>query len=98
MIKRFVKMHFSKAHAAEFVEIFKRNSDNIKSASGCVSLHLLRGAQDSGLFFTESVWENDSYLNKYRQSTLFKETWNKVKPLFDEAPEAWTLILEDENN
>ena len=97
MIKRLVKMHFSLARSAAFEEIFNSNSENIKSAPGCVSLRLLRGAQDSGLFFTESVWKSESYLDKYRQSALFKDTWSKVRPLFDEAPEAWTLILENEN-
>lgn len=99
MIKRLVRLHFNPDNVKDFISIFLDNYENIKNSPGCVSLQLLQGVREEGLYFTESIWESEKDLETYRSSELFKSTWSKVKPLFNEKPLAWTLIIyNDERN
>lgn len=91
MIKRIVKMSFRPDKVEEFITIFKENRVFIASFKGCSHVELLQDKSQSNLFFTYSVWENESFLNEYRGSELFDMVWNKTKTLFNEKPEAWTV-------
>ena len=42
--------------------------------------------------FTISHWDSEAALELYRQSELFKFTWAKTKPLFEEKAQAWSLL------
>lgn len=91
-IKRIVKLTFHKEHCERFIEIFKESKDKIGNFPGNKGVELLRGKNSTTIFFTYSLWEDESDLELYRQSDLFKSTWSKVKPLFAGKPEAWTVI------
>jgi quinol monooxygenase YgiN len=47
------------------------------------------------ILFTYSTWVNMEQLEAYRQSALFRETWQKTKILFSGKPEAWSLVKQD---
>lgn len=91
MIVRLVRMGFHEDGAKKFQEIFSSYSDQIAQAEGCSFLELWRDSNESNVFFTHSHWNDESDLEKYRKSELFKEVWGQVKPLFDQKPQAWTV-------
>ncbi len=90
MIIRIVKMTFKPQHVNDFLSLFHNTKEHILSFEGCHHLQLLQDKHQSAIFFTYSIWEKESYLQQYRHSELFKNTWQKTKVLFDAPPEAWT--------
>lgn len=91
MITRIVKMTFQKEKTDEFIRVFEESKILIKSFEGCLRLELLKDQSNDFTFFTISNWNSEEDLEQYRNSYLFKSTWSKVKPLFAEKAQAWTL-------
>jgi len=91
MIKRIVKMSFKPENIEAFKHIFETNWQRIKGCEGCEHVELLQDKNNPSIFFTYSLWQNEEYLNKYRDSELFKAVWAATKVLFNEKPEAWTV-------
>ena len=91
MIKRIVKMEFEPENVSAFVNIFKTNKDIITTFDGCHSVELLRDINTQNIFFTYSIWDSESSLNKYRESNTFKDIWSKTKPLFSKKAKAWSV-------
>jgi heme-degrading monooxygenase HmoA len=92
MITRVVKMTFKPESVQGFKEIFYASQKLIRAFDGCNRVDLMRDLNNECVFFTLSFWDSEEDLNAYRQSYLFKNTWSKVKPLFSEKAEAWSLI------
>ncbi len=92
MITRVVKMTFKPESVQGFKEIFYASQKLIREFEGCNRVDLMRDLNNECVFFTLSYWDSVEDLNSYRQSYLFKNTWSKVKPLFSEKAEAWSLI------
>jgi quinol monooxygenase YgiN len=90
MIKRIVKMSFMPGRIEEFKQIYFSSQSKIAASEGCIGVDLLQDKEDPGIFFTFSLWENETQLNAYRESELFISVWNAVKILFNARPEAWT--------
>lgn len=90
MIVRLVKMTFRPEETDNFIELFHTVSEKISRFEGCKNLELLRVSTEGNIFFTHSVWEDETYLEAYRNSELFLSTWKKTKALFSEKAEAWT--------
>jgi len=90
MITRIVKMTYKTESIDDFKKIFEVSSKKIKASEGCISLKLLQHQEDPRIFFTYSIWKDESYLEKYRSADFFRGTWTKCKKLFDAKPEAWT--------
>ena len=84
-------MTFQAEKVNSFKQIFSLTSSLISSFDGCGGVELLQDAGNERIFFTLSKWESEAHLNAYRSSVLFQTTWAKVKPLFSEKAEAWTL-------
>lgn len=95
MIERIVKMTFEKGKADTFLEVFNRSKMQIASFPGCKSLKLLRDTKDDHVFFTYSIWDEESSLQNYRNSELFAITWSQTKPLFRDKASAWSVQLTD---
>jgi heme-degrading monooxygenase HmoA len=91
MIIRIVKMHFTDAGVAEFLEIFDQNKAAIRDFPGCVHLELLKEAGDDTVFATLSHWDNEQSLENYRKSELFASVWGRVKTLFAEPTQAFSF-------
>ena len=91
MIKRIVKMEFEPENVSAFVNIFKTYKDIITTFDGCHSVELLRDINTQNIFFTYSIWDSESSLNKYRESNTFKDIWSKTKPLFYSKAKAWSV-------
>lgn len=90
MIVRIVKMHFRLKEVERFISVFESSKEAIRNFPGNHHLQLLQDEKDAGIFFTYSIWDDEEALNRYRNSTLFKQTWAKTKPLFEKPAETWS--------
>jgi quinol monooxygenase YgiN len=95
MIKRLVKMSFREDKIEDFKKIFETNWTHIKGFEGCSHVELLQDANHPHIFFTYSLWQDETYLEKYRQSELFGRVWAATKILFNDKPQAWTVNVID---
>jgi quinol monooxygenase YgiN len=91
MLVRIVKMSFDPEHIDTFLDNFDAVKNNIRNFDGCNYLDLYRDQNHSNIFFTYSYWNDQTFLEKYRTSKLFKEVWSKTKPLFNDKPHAWSV-------
>lgn len=90
MIRRIVKMHFKSDKVKEFEKIFAENREKIRVQEGCLDLVMLRERSDGVVYFTYSLWREETDLENYRHSQLFKEVWAHTKSLFAARAEAWS--------
>ena len=88
---RIVKMTFDPSRVNEFLANFEKFQNHIRAFEGVQHLELLSDKNNPNIYFTYSVWRNEIYLEKYRQSDLFKSVWAVTKPLFIEKAEAWSV-------
>jgi quinol monooxygenase YgiN len=91
MIVRIVKLTFKLEEINTFNDLFEQQKKFIAGFEGCTHLTLLRDKKQANIFFTYSHWKNEEALELYRQSDFFITIWSKVKLLFDDQPQAWTL-------
>lgn len=91
MITRIVMLNFQPNKVAEFLEIFTQNKQLLAKSNGCIRLEIFESTSDNDTYFTISNWQSEEHLERYRQSDIFKEIWSKVKPLFNNKAQAWTL-------
>lgn len=91
MLVRIVKMSFEPTKVDVFLANFEAKKQHIRNYDGCTFLELYRDKKDSNVFFTYSYWNSEADLEAYRQSKLFKSVWADTKPLFNSAPEAWSV-------
>lgn len=91
MITRIVRMSFAPENTGRFIEIFRESEHRIRAVEGCLHLAIYRDHHQSNVYYTISHWENEHLLEAYRNSELFKTTWAKVKPLFNESARAYSL-------
>jgi len=91
MIIRIVRMHFTEAGVDEFLEIFNRHKESIRHFPGCTHLQLLTDHDDVNCFTTLSHWHDAASLENYRKSELFGQVWGRVKTLFAERSQAFSL-------
>ena len=92
MITRIVRMNFSEAGVEEFIQIFEENKIAIRNFPGCTQLRLMKDEQDPLCFTTLSEWNAPSDLENYRKSELFSKVWGRVKRLFSERTQAFSLV------
>ncbi len=91
MLVRIVRMHFTEAGVEEFLDIFNANKEAIRNFPGCTHLQLLKDAEDPNSFSTLSHWNGPDDLENYRKSELFGSVWGRVKTLFSERTQAFSL-------
>jgi len=90
MLNRIVKMSFNPEKIPEFLANFEENKHRIRGFKGCHKVELLRDKHNTNRFFTYSYWSDETALENYRHSEVFKGIWAKTKILFNEKPEAWS--------
>lgn len=91
MIIRVVQMTFRADGIAPFKALFEERKQRIRHFEGCLHLELWQDAHDPSIFFTYSHWESEAYLDHYRFSQFFKETWRQTKALFAAPARAWSI-------
>jgi quinol monooxygenase YgiN len=91
MFTRIVKMEFKLDKVPVFLTNFEVIKSKIRNFRGCVFLELYADKNDATTYFTYSRWENETDLELYRNSKLFKEVWSTTKPMFRSKAEAWSV-------
>jgi quinol monooxygenase YgiN len=95
MIIRIVRMHFTEAGVNEFLDIFNANRSAIANFEGCTHLDLLIDLDDDLVYTTLSHWKDTESLERYRKSELFASVWGRVKTLFSERTQAFSMLRAD---
>ncbi len=90
MLIRIVRMTFREDAVERFLEDFETNKAKIRSFPGCTHLELWQDENEGNIFSTYSYWEDESALDQYRDSELFKTVWAVTKPLFTDKPMAFS--------
>ena len=88
-LTRIVKLSISSSKQASFEHFFGDNREIILSFEGCKHVELLKSSDD--IYFTYSIWDDETSLNTYRNSIPFEKIWTKTKTFFSGKPEAWSL-------
>lgn len=91
MITRIVKLTLVKDKIPDFINIFNAAKNQIRNFEGCRYLALYHDINNTNIYFTYSIWDGTEYLEKYRNSELFKTTWAQTKVLFADKPDAWSI-------
>ncbi|MFT5337205.1 MAG: quinol monooxygenase YgiN [Luteibaculaceae bacterium] len=91
MITRIVKMVFEDSFIAEFKLLFNQKKEAIRNQTGCLDLELIQSIDNPCIFMTYSHWKAPQFLEDYKETVLFKETWAATKKGFSAKPEAWSL-------
>ena len=90
MLIRTVRMTFKPEEVDNFLKVFDQSKHKIRGFEGCHHLELLKDYTNPCIFSTYSFWEDETALNRYRHSELFKEVWAETKPRFSEKPIAFS--------
>lgn len=85
-------MTIQPSQTIQFEKIFEHSGELILAYDGCIDVQLLKDVNQTNVYFTLSKWSTETALNNYRSSDFFKLTWSKVKLLFAEKAEAWSLM------
>lgn len=92
MIVRVVHMKFREDAIETFEALFDERKEKISNWPGCLHLELWQDLHHAGWFFTYSHWESEAHLDHYRFSEFFKDTWGRTRVLFQDKPEAWSVM------
>jgi quinol monooxygenase YgiN len=93
MLARLVRMYFQPDRVEEFLAFYQQVRPQIARQQGCVSVLLVRQADDPAAFATWSVWESAAALDAYRTSDFFRGFWPQVKTWFRQPAEAISFDL-----
>ena len=93
MITRIVKITLQQDKIEDFMQVFREVKDTIADFDGCHHVELLEDIHSPNVVFTYSICEDEHYLNLYRFSEFFKNTWDRSKKLFSKKAEAWSVKL-----
>ena len=88
-LTRIVKLSILPSKQISFEQFFGEKRNIILSFEGCKHVELLKSSGD--IYFTYSIWDDETSLNAYRNSTPFEKIWSKTKTFFSGKPEAWSL-------
>lgn len=91
---RIVKMSFVPERVPEFLALFEERKTMIRAQQGCTHLELLKDIDQDHIYFTYSHWDGPEYLEQYRQSAFFADTWARTKALFQDKAQAWSVAQE----
>ncbi|NQZ75941.1 MAG: antibiotic biosynthesis monooxygenase [Ekhidna sp.] len=91
MLIRIVRMEFEPEKVSDFLKLFEGVKGKIATFPGCKHLELCQDAKHAHVYYTFSKWEGEEYLEEYRNSSFFADTWSKTKVLFGGKPLAYSL-------
>ena len=91
MITRIVKITLLPEKINTIIEVFEESREQIKAFKGCRNAMLVRDIHHEHILFTISEWDDESFLNLYRDSIFFAEVWKKAKATFAEKAAAWSV-------
>jgi len=91
MITRVVRLTFIPENRTAFIEIMRRHHQLIRNFKGCYDLNSYQDIKEPNVFFTISIWQDETALNDYRHSDFFKTLWSQLKPMFADKAVAHSM-------
>ncbi len=88
-------MSFNEDAVEDFLTIFNNSKHLIRQRKGCEYLSLHRDYHTPNVFYTVSKWNSQNELDEYRESELFAKTWAATKKLFNDKPQAHSLVEQE---
>jgi heme-degrading monooxygenase HmoA len=88
---RIVKMTLLPEKVDTFIQVFVQAQQQIQSFEGCRYTKLVKDKHDETTYFTISEWEDEIYLNRYRDSDFFAQVWKAAKTTFSDKAIAWSV-------
>ena len=79
-LTRIVKLSISSSKHLSFEQFFGENKKIILSFKGCKHVELLKSSGD--VYFTYSIWDDETSLNAYRNSIPFEKNLDQNKTFF----------------
>jgi heme-degrading monooxygenase HmoA len=89
---RIVRMSFKPELLPDFLAMFQETQPKIAGMPGCLGVELKQDIAQKHVYYTLSHWRSETDLNAYRHSALFLETWAKTKAMFQDKPQAFSVI------
>lgn len=91
MLIRIVKLSIQPEKLSDFLETFTQVKEKIRNFPGNTFLELYQDKNNPSIVFTYSLWKEEQDLENYRHSEVFHGIWSVIKPMFNAAPEAWSV-------
>lgn len=88
---RIVKMTLRPEKVNTFIQVFVQAQEQIQSFEGCRYTKLVKDIHDETTYLTISEWENEFFLNRYRESDFFAQVWKAAKTTFSDKAMAWSV-------
>ena len=95
-IIRIVRLSFEPKHIKTFLNIYNDKKSTILAFDGCRQLQLKQDFNQSNVYYTYSHWDSNLDLENYKASNFFEVTWAQTKLLFNDRPQAFTLVDTEE--
>ena len=90
MITRIVRLPVKPDEDKTFEEYFDTNKEKIAALDGCLLVELHKDVASSD-YFTYSLWQSESNLQAYLDSSFFIDVWPNAKKLLHQRANAWSL-------
>ncbi|MDR0801060.1 antibiotic biosynthesis monooxygenase family protein [Fluviicola sp.] len=97
MLTRIVKLTFQEEKIDDFLAYFNTINTRVSTFENCYGMRLMQDMYHPYIVFTYSNWKDESALNRYRDSELFRGVWSTIKPWFGGKPEAWSVETQFED-
>ena len=90
MITRIVRLPVKPDAGKNFEQLFDTIKEKIAAFDGCLSVELHKDVASSD-YFTYSLWQSESHLQAYLDSSFFTDVWPNAKKLLHQRANAWSL-------
>ena len=91
MITRIGKLEFQEERTQDFLDFFDTIKHIVNEFPGCYGMKLYQDINRPNIVMTYSHWDHEDSLNNYRNSEQFGQIWPRIKPWFQEKPQAWSV-------
>lgn len=91
MILRVVKMEVDPNNLDPFKRFMSNLSEEKSKMDGCVHHDFFSDKNFVNVYYSYTIWENVSYLKKYKKTPLFIEVKKVLRGLCQSEPYAWTI-------
>lgn len=90
MITRIVRLPVGPDAGKAFEKLFASIKEKIASFDGCMLVELHKDVASSD-YFTYSLWQSESHLQAYLDSSFFIDVWPNAKKMLHQRASAWSL-------
>ncbi len=92
ILVRYVELHIHGNSLDEARRLLRAQAPLVRNCEGCFHLEINECLDDPGIFSTYSYWTNAEVLEQYRKSEVFREFWNRMKPMFLHKAQARSFV------